>query len=714
MPTVFPTSLDVSISINKTSTSTVVDNTNLIFIDADVPGMGTANLIGLNGRIARATSLAELTTALPHLTAQTEVYNAASTFFAVENHPKWFTVGNISTKGVQSFLATKDALSPGDYDLIINDYSGITNGCLKFTVGVESTGIVECVIKDIAIEEFVTEESLTSRVTKVCRGINESIAQSGIKVGDQPLGDCISFDAFTGQVVINDTYFEDGLRFAAAAKFVGSKYTISTLTDPFPGSGSKGSMTSTVAQTMEALVQASISNIGNGSFQIAISNDGAEQPNPVYVPVPNIHIPEFTADSDLVETVTQIKNNINTALADVFVSYEGPEFPLSDLIEFAIKNNEASYYFQVNSKVSGTSIVLYPLQAGQAGTDLSTILGLASGNNPTIVQGEDNPATYLGRMMGLDADQTPFIIPGNNQSETFSHGLDQIQKCLNDNNIPMFGYTMSSALTNANNPTSSLDASISYANAVTLAKDCIANQKVCFLHADYKYEDIAYPKGGGTQIGILNAYCADNNMQVAVMNCRQTEYSDIALMTRFLAVNYLASYPTAIVAKGQQLPLCQGANITSVELSNILSQRANVLTQMVGGKTLLREGTLSNPDYFIDDWINILNFKDYVQAAVYDAITGTQKMPYSQEGFNLIGHIILKVAYQFVTNGVFLQSYPTISDGRSIVVPGVKVQVPLFQDVTGQQRAARQTPPFIFNGMLAGAIQNVTINLYFS
>ena len=141
--------------------------------------------------------------------------------------------------------------------------------------------------------------------------------------------------------------------------------------------------------------------------------------------------------------------------------------------------------------------------------------------------------------------------------------------------------------------------------------------------------------------------------------------------------------------------------LTSTQRTNILAKDANMY-HAFGGTPITWEGTVAGNEY-IDtitgrDWLQIR-----MQEDIFQALTSSGKIPFTNKGIDVIGSQIRK-RLKIGQNTEFLAFDSTLGElGYSLVLPDVS-------DVPVADKAARLLQNVKFRATIAGAIHKVTIN----
>lgn len=190
------------------------------------------------------------------------------------------------------------------------------------------------------------------------------------------------------------------------------------------------------------------------------------------------------------------------------------------------------------------------------------------------------------------------------------------------------------------------------------------------------------------------------------------EYPDVALLSYVLHVDYAAEGST-ITAKFKNLVGITTAGISETQLGVLQSKRYNVFTRVGNNSRTVRDGVEADPNWYIDDLVNLDNFKEELQVNVYNVFLREKKVPYTVNGVTLLEDACDQICRRYVLNGTFA-ARPVLDDTRKSGVridPAYTITSTALELITAAERAARVGPPITIDGNLAGAIHSVNIGV---
>ena len=213
----------------------------------------------------------------------------------------------------------------------------------------------------------------------------------------------------------------------------------------------------------------------------------------------------------------------------------------------------------------------------------------------------------------------------------------------------------------------------------------------------------------------ISSYVFGNNYRrtFVVYHNNAYYYPEISILAYMLSVNY-AMTDSTVTAKFKTLPGIPTVPLSDSELATLEVRRINTYTLMDGGAKTFREGVMLDNDWYIDDLVNLDNFRNQLQLSVYNVFLRNKKIPYNANGVNLIYSSVQVVCDRFVSNGTL--SYRDLSEAEAIekkadVEPPYTINITPIGAMTVADRQRRVGPPVSIVLNLAGAIHSMTINV---
>jgi hypothetical protein len=189
-------------------------------------------------------------------------------------------------------------------------------------------------------------------------------------------------------------------------------------------------------------------------------------------------------------------------------------------------------------------------------------------------------------------------------------------------------------------------------------------------------------------------------------------YPEVSVAAIMLGVNYALKNAT-ITAKFKDLPGVNPVNLTQTQLNAITAKQCNTFTLIGTGARTVREGVQSAASWFTDTKVNLDNFVNDLQTAIYNVFLQQPKVPYTVQGQMLLVAAAQQICQQYVSNGTFAdrQIEDITAQNGYYVAPATQVNPMPIQTATAADRAARLAPPIQIVAYLAGAIHKVAVNV---
>lgn len=212
-----------------------------------------------------------------------------------------------------------------------------------------------------------------------------------------------------------------------------------------------------------------------------------------------------------------------------------------------------------------------------------------------------------------------------------------------------------------------------------------SNKKLCVLRT----AEAASKGTATTDIGaVLKA--ADRKRSITIYHSKAaSEYADGSTLGKVLPAEIGQS-----IWFGRTLDNITPDNLTATEIQNLKDKNINYYTEVVNSG-LLREGVVATGAYIdlqrSEDWL-----VSQIQSAIFDKLIANNKVPYTQEGIQMIGAEL---------NGVFSNAV-----GLQVLTnnPEPTVSLPRIEDIPQADISARILK-INFRAQFAGAVQGVNI-----
>ncbi len=224
---------------------------------------------------------------------------------------------------------------------------------------------------------------------------------------------------------------------------------------------------------------------------------------------------------------------------------------------------------------------------------------------------------------------------------------------------------------------------------VTAAAAWINAKKKIYVFAVNESEAIT--KAVGNSDTLDDMYTSAYGRVAGVYHPSPADFCDAAWMGRCLPTD-----AGAITWKFKTLQGVSAITMTETHRTNLVNRKANFLRN-VAGQNIMQEGTTADGD-FIDvqrgiDWLD-----DDMSKAVFIALAGADKIPYTDAGVAVVEAEVRASLQRAVARGILASS------------PEPTVSVPTVASVATVDKTARNLPDVKFSGTLAGAIHKATIS----
>ena len=218
-----------------------------------------------------------------------------------------------------------------------------------------------------------------------------------------------------------------------------------------------------------------------------------------------------------------------------------------------------------------------------------------------------------------------------------------------------------------------------------------------------------YSPTSTTDIGAV-LFASGNNAVSVIFHDNAQFYPDVSYIALALGVNYQLDN-SAITLKFKDLPGIDTVNLTETQLAVLKAKNINTFTFMGNSARTTREGVQSSPTWYTDEYVNLSNFRNDLQTAIYNVFLANPKVPYTVAGQMLLVDGASPICDLYTRNGVFADRQiddPTSKTGYT-VEPATTITPEPIWTATSSMRAARVAPPISILGYLSGAIHSVAV-----
>ena len=189
-------------------------------------------------------------------------------------------------------------------------------------------------------------------------------------------------------------------------------------------------------------------------------------------------------------------------------------------------------------------------------------------------------------------------------------------------------------------------------------------------------------------------------------------YPEVSYLAKALSVDY-ALANSALTMKFKQLTGIATVPLTETQLNALTSRRCNTYVSMGNTSQVVREGVQGAEGWFTDSRVNLDNFVNELQTAIFNVFLRNPKVPYTSAGQDMLVSAAQKICSRYEQNGVFAAR--TVEDNATesgyTTYPATQITpTPVYQ-ATASERASREGMPIQITAYEAGAMHRVNVNV---
>ena len=189
-------------------------------------------------------------------------------------------------------------------------------------------------------------------------------------------------------------------------------------------------------------------------------------------------------------------------------------------------------------------------------------------------------------------------------------------------------------------------------------------------------------------------------------------YPEVSYLAKALSVDY-ALANSALTMKFKQLTGIATVPLTETQLNALASRRCNTYVSMGNTSQVVREGVQGAEGWFTDSRVNLDNFVNELQTAIFNVFLRNPKVPYTSAGQDMLVSAAQKICSRYEQNGVFAAR--TVEDNATesgyTTYPATQITpTPVYQ-ATASERASREGMPIQITAYEAGAMHRVNVNV---
>lgn len=220
----------------------------------------------------------------------------------------------------------------------------------------------------------------------------------------------------------------------------------------------------------------------------------------------------------------------------------------------------------------------------------------------------------------------------------------------------------------------------------------------------------AYNTADTTNIGY---YTFNNNNRRAgvIYHDNPQVYPDMSYLALALSVNY-ALEDSTLTMKFKELDGIPTSPITSTELAALTARRINSYVTVGNNSNTTRDGVQSGNTWFTDSLVNLDNYKEELQVAVFNVFLRNKKVQYTSAGQDKLVSAIKSINDRYTRNGVFApREVEANTETGILTMPATTINPTNVAYATASERASRVGPPIQVTAYEAGAIHVTSITV---
>ncbi len=189
-------------------------------------------------------------------------------------------------------------------------------------------------------------------------------------------------------------------------------------------------------------------------------------------------------------------------------------------------------------------------------------------------------------------------------------------------------------------------------------------------------------------------------------------YPDVSYMALALSVDYAQTNST-LTMKFKMLDGMEVSVLTESQAAALDSRHINYYVAIGNTARTVRQGVQCADTWFTDSRVNLDNFVEELQVEVLNVFLRRRKVPYTNEGQDLLISAASKICARYTRNGTFAPrdvEAPETELGF-LTEPGYNIIPAQIAFSTTSERASRVAPPIAIVAYEAGAIHRVVFNI---
>lgn len=724
-----PRELDVSISISRPQTEIATDMTMICFL---TPNVNFSD--GGNDRVRFYSTMKALTA---DVGTTSDAYFAGNAFFSRSEHPAQLCIGQIfenSTpavlRGGQINLAQLKQVTNGGFDITVNGSLQAVRGLDFSSINAlsDAATVVQSAMTGVTLSADSATGGLVMQTTATGDGAELSFISEPDATADRMLAALYSTTQISDMV--------NTLKLITDGSFIITYDNV-----PYSVTGVNFS-TATDEASIGTLLQVAIRNAGldgvvchAGNGFILLQKEGLS------TAVGFVALSAGTSGTDISSILKLAEaDKPGTALVKESTSAQAATLLTGTSLDFsAISALGATATFKcanVSATVDVSSVTnmetlitaltsVEAINAAFTVTESSGALSIVAKNDGWVSYLDDTGAEALGAELKGTAAMAESLVP---------YTLPAYTPVAADDVSALLQMTESTAINRTVGYTPG--DLVSEANLVATAASC-AGSPIYGWIIDRKYRDTdeqkafadwiegrdpaifiattnsptAYNTADSQNIGYYAMDKGYKRTGVIYHNNPQV-YPDMSYLALALSVNYALANST-LTMKFKQLDGIEPSPLTETQLNALESRRINAYVYIGNTSRTVREGVQSLDTWFTDSLINLDNFKEELQVAVFNVFLRNKKVPYTNAGQDMLISAAQSICSRYTQNGTFADRDVTVTTNETgfETKPATSITPTPVYMATDSERAARIAPPIAITAYEAGAMHKVSISV---
>ena len=222
--------------------------------------------------------------------------------------------------------------------------------------------------------------------------------------------------------------------------------------------------------------------------------------------------------------------------------------------------------------------------------------------------------------------------------------------------------------------------------------------------------DLAYNPDDVTNLAYLAGQLGGTGRLRPIYHDNAQYYPDASLMALMLGINY-QQVGSTIDAQYKDLPSIPPVNITTTHLLALIARNCSTFILEGNGNRCYRDA-VSAGGWYSDTVVNLDNYQNDLQTAVFNVRLQNGKVPYTIPGQMMDVSAITTVSNMYVQNGTLApRDVPNPSGIGFKTIPAYVITPSPVGGATASMRAAHTSPPITITAYESGSMRQIKINV---